>query len=108
MSRGTRIEEYEKENGNRLLSSWQNGIPPRWEKRAKGELPNNETEKGIPQYIPKKVTNQGLSKESKLKEGKNEKNRKKNLPSDRHGTSSVNHKTKQRNQWFPGDARTSL
>ena len=35
-----------------------------------------ETEKGIPQHIPKKVTSQGLSKESKLKEGKNEKNRK--------------------------------
>ena len=32
-----------------------------------------ETEKGIPQHIPKKVTSQGLSKESKLKEGKNEK-----------------------------------
>ena len=73
-SRGTRTEKYEKENGNKRLSSWQNGIPSRWEKRAKGELPNGETEKGIPQHIPKKVTNQGLSKESKLKEGKNEKN----------------------------------
>ena len=45
-------------------------------KKGKGELTNGETEKGIPQHIPKKVTNQGLSKESKLKEGKNEKNRK--------------------------------
>ena len=43
-------------------------------KRGKGELPNGETEKGIPQHIPKKVTNQELLKESKLKEGKNEKN----------------------------------
>ena len=45
-------------------------------KMAKGELPNGETEKGIPQHIPKRVTSQGLLKESKLKEGKNEKNRK--------------------------------
>ena len=73
-SRGTRIEKYEKENGNRRLSSWQNRILPRWEKRGKVELPNGETEKGIPQHIPKKDTNQGLSKESKQKEGKNEKN----------------------------------
>ena len=57
-------------------------------------MTNGETEKGIPQHIPKKVTNQGLSKESKLKEGKNEKNRKQNLSSDRHGTGSVHHKTK--------------
>ena len=34
-------------------------------------MTNGETEKGIPQHIPKKVTNQGLSKESKLKEEKN-------------------------------------
>ena len=84
------------------------GFRPDGKKGKKVELLNGEIEKGIPQHIPKRVTSQGLSKESKLKEGKNEKNRKKNLPSDRHGTGSVNHKTKQRNQWFPGDARTSL
>ena len=39
-------------------------------------MPNGETGKGIAQHILKKVTNQGLSKESKLKEGKNEKKRK--------------------------------
>ena len=71
-------------------------------------MTNGETEKGIPQHIPKKVTNQGLSKESKLKEGKNEKNRKQNLPSDMHGTGSIHHKTKQGNQWFPWKARTAL
>ena len=75
-SRGTRTEKYEKEKGNRRLSSRQIGVPPRWEKRGKGELTNGEIKKGIPQHISKKVTNQGLSKESKLKEGKNEKNRK--------------------------------
>ena len=90
------------------LSSWQNRIPPRWKKKGKVELSNGEAEKGIPQHIPKKVTNQGLSKESKLKEGKNEKNGKQNLPSDRHGTGSVHQKAKQGNQWFPWKARTSL
>ena len=47
-SRGTRMEKYEKGNGNRRLSNQQNGIPPGWE-----ELPNGEIEKGIPQHIPK-------------------------------------------------------
>ena len=46
---------------------------PDGKKRGKVELPNGDAEKGIPQHIPKKVTSQGLSKESKLKEGKNEK-----------------------------------
>ena len=44
-------------------------------KREKWKLPKNgDAEKGIPQHIPKKVANQELSKESELKEGKNEKN----------------------------------
>ena len=34
---------------------------------------NGDAEKGIPQHIPKKMANQELSKESELKEGKNEK-----------------------------------
>ena len=34
-SRGTRTEKHKKENGNRRLSSWQNRIPPRWEKKGK-------------------------------------------------------------------------
>ena len=50
---------------------------------GKLELPNGDAEKGIPQHIPKKVANQGLSKESELKEGKNEKNEKWDLLSDR-------------------------
>ena len=54
--------------------------------KGKVELSNGEAEKGIPQHIPKKVANQGLSKESKLKEGKNEKNGKWDLSSDRHET----------------------
>ena len=77
-------------------------------KRGKVELPNGDAEKGIPQHIPKKVANQGLSKESKLKEGKNEKNGKWDLPSDKHGTGSVHKKAKQGNQWFPEKTRTSL
>ena len=52
------------------------GFRPDGKKRVKRELPNGEIEKGIPQHIPKRVTSQGLSKESKLKKGKNEKNRK--------------------------------
>ena len=57
-------------------------------------MTNGETEKGIPQHIPKKVANQGLSKESKLKEGKNEKNGKWDLSNDRHETGSVHKKAK--------------
>ena len=51
-------ETQKKENGNRRLLSWQNRIPPRWEKKkGKVELPDGEAEKGIPQHIPKKVAN---------------------------------------------------
>ena len=49
------------------------GFHPDGKKKGKVELPDDEAEKGIPQHISKKVANQGLSKESKLKEGKNEK-----------------------------------
>ena len=77
-------------------------------KKGKVKLPDGEAEKGIPWHIPKKVANQGLSKESKLKEGKNEKKGKWDLSSDRHGTGSVHKKAKQGNQWFPGKAKTSL
>ena len=38
------------------------GFCPDGKKRAKGELPNGETEKGIPQHIPKKVNNTGTFK----------------------------------------------
>ena len=55
-------------------------------KREKWNCQNGDAEKGIPQHIPKKVANQGLSKESEVKEGKNEKNGKWDLPSDRHET----------------------
>ena len=55
-------------------------------KREMWNYQNGDAEKGIPQHIPKKAANQGLSKESELKEGKNEKNGKWDLPSDRHGT----------------------
>ena len=41
---------------------------------------NGDVEKGIPQHIPKKMANQKLSKESELREGKNEKKRKRDLP----------------------------
>ena len=34
---------------------------------------NGDAEKGIPQHIPKNIANQELSKESEMKEGKNEK-----------------------------------
>ena len=40
---------------------------------------NEDAEKGILQHIPKKMANQELSKESELKEGKNEKKRKRDL-----------------------------
>ena len=77
-------------------------------KREKRNCQNGDAEKGIPQHIPKKVANQGLSKKSELKEGKNEKNRKWDLLSDRHGTGSVHKKAKQGNQQFPGKTKTPL
>ena len=46
------------------------GFRPDEKKRRKVELSNGDAKKGIPQHISKKVANQGLSKESKLKEGK--------------------------------------
>ena len=50
-------------------------------KRGKVEdARNGDAEKGIPQHVPKKMANQELSKESELKEGKNEKKWKRDLP----------------------------
>ena len=33
--RGTRTEKHKKKNDNKRLSSWQNRIPPRWERKGK-------------------------------------------------------------------------
>ena len=50
------------------------GFRPDGKEKGKVENAKNEdAEKGIPQHIPKKMANQELSKESELKEGKNEK-----------------------------------
>ena len=57
------------------------GFRPNRKKREKVEdARNGDAEKGIPQHIPKKMANQELSKELELKEGKNEKKRKRDLP----------------------------
>ena len=40
---------------------------------------NGDAEKGISQHVPKKMANQKLSKESKLREGKNEEKMEKGL-----------------------------
>ena len=48
--------------------------------KEKENAKNEDAKKGIPQHIPKKMANQELSKESELKEGKNEKKRKWDLP----------------------------
>ena len=49
-------------------------------KREKVEDARNEdAEKGIPQHVPKKMADQKLSKESELREGKNEKKTEKGL-----------------------------
>ena len=77
-------------------------------KREKWNCQNGDAEKGIPQHIPKKVANQGLSKEPELKGGRNEKKGKWDLPSDRYGTDSVHKKAKQGNQRFLGKTKTPL
>ena len=69
---------------------------------------DGDAEKGIPQHILKKMANQELSKESELKEGKNKKNGKWDLPSDRNRTCSICKKVKQGNQRFPEKTRTPL
>ena len=85
------------------------GFRPDGKEKGKVEAAKNgDAEKGIPQHIPKKMANQELSKESELKEGKDEKKRKWDLPSDRHGTGSVHKKEKQGNQRFPGKTKTPL
>ena len=50
------------------------------EKGKEEDVRNGDAEKGIPQHIPKKMANQKLSKESELKEGKNERKQKWDLP----------------------------
>ena len=69
---------------------------------------NEDAEKGIPQHIPKKMANQELSKESELKEGKNEKKRKWDIPSDGYRTCSVCKRVKQGNQRFSGKTKNSI
>ena len=54
--------------------------PNRKEKGKVEDARNGDAEKGIPQHVPKKMANQKLSKESELREGKNEKKRKRDLP----------------------------
>ena len=57
------------------------GFRPDGKEKGKVEdARNGDAEKGIPQHTPKKMANQELSKESELKEGKNEKKRKRDLP----------------------------
>ena len=47
--------------------------PNRKEKGKVEDARNEDAKKGIPQHVPKKMANQKLSKESELREGKNEK-----------------------------------
>ena len=67
-----------------ITNDFQNGRtgfrPNRKEKGKEEDARNGDAEKGIPQHFPKKMANQELSKESELKEGKNEKKRKIDLP----------------------------
>ena len=67
-----------------ITNNFQNdriGFRPNRKKKGKVEdARNGDAEKGIPMYVPKKMANQELSKESELKEGKNEKKRKRDLP----------------------------
>ena len=67
-----------------ITNDFQNGRtgfrPDRKEKGKLEDARNEDVEKGIPQHVPKKMANQELSKESELKEGKNEKKRKRDLP----------------------------
>ena len=57
------------------------GFRPDGKEKGKVEnARNGNAEKRIPQHIPKKMANQELSKESELKEGKNKKKRKWDLP----------------------------
>ena len=85
------------------------GFRPDGKEKGKMETAKNrDAEKGIPQHIPKKMANQELSKESELKEGKNEKKRKWDLPSDRYRTCSICKKVKQGNQRFPEKTKNSI
>ena len=85
------------------------GFRPDGKEKGKVEnARNGDAEKGIPQHIPKKMANQELSKESELKEGKKEKKRKWDLPSDGYKTCSVCKRVKQGNQRFPGKTKNSI
>ena len=85
------------------------GFHPDGKEKGKVEnAKNGDAEKGIPQHIPKKMANQELSKELELKEGKNEKKRKWDLPSDGYRTCSVYKREKQENQRFPGKTKNSI
>ena len=75
----------EPRQGKRMITNdFQNGRtgfrPNKKEKGKEEDARNGDAEKGIPQHISKKMANQELSKESELKEGKNEKKGKWDLP----------------------------
>ena len=67
-----------------ITNYFQNGrtgfCPNRKEKGKEEDARNGDTEKGIPQHVPKRMANQKLSKESEPREGKNERKRKRDLP----------------------------
>ena len=70
---------------------------------------NGDAEKGIPQHIPKKIANQELSKESELKEGKNEKkNGKGTYRDDGNRTYSICKRAKQGIQRFPEKTKNPI
>ena len=62
---------------------------------------NGDTEKGIPQHVPKRMADQKLSKESEPREGKNEKNGKGTYQGNRDRTCSICKRAKQRNPGYP-------
>ena len=85
------------------------GFRPDGKEKGKGEnARNGDAEKGIPQHIPKKMANQELSKESELKEGKNEKKGNGTYRDDGNRTCSVCKRVKQGNQQFPGKTKNSI
>ena len=66
-----------------ITNDFQNGRtgfrPNKKEKGKEEDARSGDAEKGIPQHVLKRMANQKLSKESELREGKNEKKTEKGL-----------------------------
>ena len=103
-------EAQKKKNDNKRLSSWQNRIPPRWERKGKsGKTP----ETGMPRraYLStsqRRWPTRNFQKNQSWKKERIRKNGNGTYRDDGYRTCSVCKRVKQGNKRFPGKTKNSI